>query len=124
MTGPTGEELLLNAPADAPLSDRPLALLAPRLASPVIEAARRGLSATLVLDGKGGLRAAENVVARRVRDGRRWVVVSTPRSGWTDCEGESGPGPAIWMGLAEGLTPPVYDREDGSLGESGVERDL
>ena len=100
-TGPTGEALLLNAPADAPLSDRPLALLAPRLASPVIEAARRGLSATLVLDGKGGLRAAENVVARRVRDGRRWVVVSTPRSGWTDCAGERGPGLAIWLALAE-----------------------
>src|SRR3546814_4139723 len=54
-----------------------------------------------LLDGKGGLRAAENVVARRVRDGRRWVVVSTPRSGWTDCAGERGPGLAIWLALAE-----------------------
>ena len=99
-TGPTGEALLLNAPADAPLSDKPLALLPPRLASPVIEAARHGLPATLVLNGKGGWRTAENVVARRVREGRRWLVVSTPRSGWTDCAGERGPGLAIWLALA------------------------
>src|SRR5690606_30851021 len=68
-TGPTGEALLLNAPADAPLSSKPLALLAPRLAAPVIEAARQGRPATLVLNGKGGSRVAENVVARRVRAG-------------------------------------------------------
>ena len=100
-TGPTGEALLLNAPADAPLSDNPLALLAPRLAAPVIEAARQGQPAMLVLRGKGGSRVAENVVARRVRKGRRWLVVSTPRSGWTDCAGERGPGFAIWLALAE-----------------------
>ena len=100
-TGPTGEALLLNAPADAPLSHKPLALLAPRLASPVIEAARRGLPARLVLSGAGGSRVAENVVGRRVRDGRRWLVVSTPGSGWTDCAGERGPGLAIWLALAE-----------------------
>lgn len=99
-TGPTGEALLLNAPADAPLSSKPLALLAPRLAAPVIEAARQGRPATLVLNGKGGSRVAENVVARRVREGRRWLVVSTPRSGWTDCAGERGPGFAIWLALA------------------------
>lgn len=108
-TGPTGEALLLNAPADAPLSNRPLALLAPRLATPVIEAARRGLSATLVLEGAGGSRVAENVVARRVREGRRWLVVSTPRSGWTDCVGERGPGLAIWLALAEWLPQAFAD---------------
>lgn len=99
--GPTGEALLLNAPADGPLSDKPLALLAPRVAAPIIEAARRGLPANLVLNGNGGSRVAENVVGRRMKDGRRWLVVSTPRSGWTDCAGERGPGFAVWLALAE-----------------------
>jgi hypothetical protein len=100
-TGPTGEVLLLNAPADRPASDKPLALLAPRLAAPVIEAARYGSTAKLLLRGRGGSRLAQNVIGRRVLPGRPWLVVSTPRSGWTDCAGERGPGIAIWLALAD-----------------------
>ncbi|PAL24636.1 MULTISPECIES: hypothetical protein [unclassified Sphingopyxis] len=99
-TGPTGEALLLNVPAGHPVSDKPLALLAPRLAAPVIEAARHGAAAKLALRGRGGIRAAQNIIGRRVRSGRPWLVVSTPRSGWTDCAGERGPGIAMWLALA------------------------
>lgn len=100
-TGPTGEALLLNVPAGHPVSDKPLALLAPRLAAPVIEAARYGAAAKLALRGRGGTRAAQNIIGRRVRSGRPWLVVSTPRSGWTDCAGERGPGIAMWLALAD-----------------------
>ncbi|MBU0823830.1 MAG: hypothetical protein KKA44_03455 [Alphaproteobacteria bacterium] len=100
-TGPTGEALLLNAPADRPASDKPLALLAPRRSAPVIEAARYGSTAKLLLRGRGGSRLAQNVIGRRVLPGRPWLVVSTPRSGWTDCAGERGPGIAIWLALAD-----------------------
>ena len=100
-TGPTGEALLLNVPAGHPVSDKPLALLAPRLAAPVIEAARHGAAAKLALRGRGGTRAAQNIIGRRVRSGRPWLVVSTPRSGWTDCAGERGPGIAMWLALAD-----------------------
>lgn len=100
-TGPSGEALLLNTPADRPISDKPLALLAPRLAAPVIEAARHGRPARLTLLGSGGARKAENVIGRCHRPGRPWLAVSTPRSGWTDCAGERGPGIAIWLALAE-----------------------
>lgn len=99
-TGPTGEALLLNTPADGPLPDKPITLVGPRRAGPVIEAARHGSLARLKLAGRGGLRRAENVVGRIVRPGKRWIVVSTPRSGWTDCAGERGPGIAIWLALA------------------------
>lgn len=99
-TGPSGEALLLNTPVDRPASDRPLALLAPKLAAPVIEAARHGRPATLTLVGRRGTRSAQNVIGRRLLPGRRWLVVSTPRSGWTDCAGERGPGIAIWLALA------------------------
>ena len=102
-TGPTGAALLLNAPADQPLSTCPLALLAPNRAAPVIEAARHGREARLVLAGRGGWRKAENIIGRRERGGKPWIVVSTPRSGWTDCAGERGPGVAIWLALADWL---------------------
>lgn len=100
-TGPSGEALLLNAPADGSLSDRPIALLAPRHAAPVIEAARHGTRASLTITGDGGVRRADNIIGRVERAGRRWIVVSTPRSGWTDCAGERGPGIAVWLALAD-----------------------
>jgi len=106
-TGPTGEALLLNVPADRPASARPLALLAPRLAAPVVEAARHGREARFLLAGEGGNRPAENVIGRILRPGKRWLVVSTPRSGWTDCAGERGPGIAIWLALADWM-PRVF----------------
>ncbi|MDF7775652.1 hypothetical protein P1X14_10375 [Sphingomonas sp. AOB5] len=108
-TGPTGEALLLNVAVDRPVSDRPIALLAPRQAAPVIEAARHGRAATLRLSGNGGMRVAENVIGRLARPARPWLVVSTPRSGWTDCVGERGPGIAIWLALAEWM-PRAYPR--------------
>jgi hypothetical protein len=108
-TGPTGEALLLNTPADRPVSAKPLALLAPRLCAPVIEAARHGTAAKLTLRGHGGTRTAQNVIGRRIRPGCPWLVVSTPRSGWTDCVGERGPGIAIWLALSEWM-PRAFPR--------------
>lgn len=106
-TGPSGDALLLNVPADRPVVQCPLAILAPRMAAPVIEAARHGRPAELLLLGEGGTRPAENIVGRIERPGRRWIVVSTPRSGWTDCAGERGPGIAIWLALA-GWAPRAF----------------
>src|SRR3546814_9587510 len=113
----TGEALLLNVPAGHPVSDKPLALLAPRLAAPVIEAARHGAAAKLALRGRGGIRAAQNIIGRRVRSGRPWLVVSTPRSGWTDCAGERGPGIAMWLALADWM-PRALDRKSTRLNSS------
>ena len=95
-----GKDNPLNTPADKPLFDRPVTLLAPADSADVVEAARKGETARLTLLGKGGHRPAANVVARIERGKRPWLVVSTPRSGWTDCVGERGPGIAIWLALA------------------------
>ncbi len=99
-SGPSHQALLLNTPADRPLFDCPVALLAPDLAAPVIAAASCGSPATLTVTGKGGARPAHNLIARHDRSDGPWIIVSTPRSGWTDCVGERGPGIAIWLALA------------------------
>lgn len=98
--GPSNQALLLNTPADRPLFDCPIALLAPAQAAPVVAAARRGAPATLMITGNGGKRPARNVIARYDLGARPWIIVSTPRSGWTECVGERGPGIAIWLALA------------------------
>ncbi|WP_374577889.1 PA domain-containing protein [Phenylobacterium sp.] len=98
--GPTGQALALNAPADGPMFPRPAAILAPKAAPPFLAAAARGEVGRLTVAGAGGRREAYNIVARLDRGRERWLVVSTPRSGWFGCAGERGPGVAIWLMLA------------------------
>ena len=97
-TGPSGAVIALNAPAQEPFVRVPMALLAPNQAAQFIAAARAGASATLVLDGEATHRASQNVIARLER-GCKWLVISTPRSGWFDCVGERGTGTAAFFEL-------------------------
>jgi hypothetical protein len=78
----------------------PVALLAPENAKPFLAAATRKAPATMFVRGKSGHRPAFNFVGRLDRGKPRWLVVSTPRSGWYVCAGERGPGIAAWLGLA------------------------
>lgn len=98
-TGPTREALALNAPADHPLFDRPVAVLAPKDADPFLEAAAKGETATLRMAGRSYRRPAFNVTATLDRGAARWLVLSTPRSGWFGCVGERGSGLAAWLML-------------------------
>ena len=102
-TGPTGEAIALNVSTHRPAWGRPVAILAPRAAAPVLAAAAEGRAATLTLDGEGGSRPAFNLIARRERAGGRTVVLSTPRSGWFGCAAERGSGLAVWLWLARRL---------------------
>ena len=98
-TGPTGEALALNAPADKPLFDRPVAVLAPKDAEPFLQAAARGETATLRVAGRSFRRPAFNVTATLNRGAGRTLVISTPRSGWFGCAGERGSGMAAYLML-------------------------
>lgn len=120
-TGPSGEALLLNVPPDRPVAQCPLAILAPRLAAPAIEAARHRRNVELLLLGEGGTRPTVNLIGRIERPGRRWIVVSTPRSGWTDCAGERGPGIAIWLALADWAPRAFSDHSFLFVASSGHE---
>ncbi|WP_296597225.1 hypothetical protein [Phenylobacterium sp.] len=98
-TGPTGEALALNTPVDKPLFDIPAAVLAPRDSDSFVEAAFRGATATFAMPGRSFRRPAFNVTATLKRGAGKWLVISTPRSGWFGCAGERGSGLAAWLQL-------------------------
>ena len=106
--GPTGDAIALNADGNKPMIAIPAAVLAPKRATPFLAAAASGGVGTLFLDGEGGRRAAFNFAGRLDRGKSRWIVVSTPRSGWFTCAGERGAGVAIWLALAR-WAPKVLD---------------
>lgn len=107
--GPTGKIIALNADGRAPMFGGPVALLAPEHAKPFLAAAMRRAPATMFIHGKGGRRPAFNFVGRIDRGKARWLVVSTPRSGWYGCAGERGPGIAAWLWLARWASRSVQD---------------
>lgn len=98
--GPTGKTIALNSDGRAPMFGSPVALLAPENARPFLAAAMQRTPATMIVRGHGGRRSAFNLVGRIDRGRPRWLVVSTPRSGWFGCAGERGPGIAAWLWLA------------------------
>lgn len=97
-TGPSGEAILLNAPEDQTMPV-PVAIMAPKESKLFQEAATAGSEATFVVDGDATHRNSTNVIGRLQR-GSRWIVISTPRSGWFDCVGERGTGTAVFLELA------------------------
>ena len=109
--GPSGKVIALNTDGREPLYPGPLALIAPDDAAPFLAAAMEGREATLTLTGRGGRRQAFNLVGRLDRGRGRWLVVSTPRSGWFTCAGERGGGIAAWLHMARwaSRTAPDYD---------------
>jgi len=96
--GPTGKAIALNGDGDRPLFDRPVGVLAPEAFAQLRAAG--AARATLTIDGTAGRRGAFNLAGRIDRGAGRWLVVSTPRAGWTIAAGERGPGIAAWLALA------------------------
>ncbi len=119
--GPTGQVIALNTTGDAPMFARPVALLAPSDAAPMLGAAMRGERATLCVTGSGGRRPAFNLIGRRDRGKGRWVMISTPRSGWFGCAGERGGGVAAWLALARWAAAALPDADLAFLCNSGHE---
>ena len=101
-SGPSGEAVALNCPEDGPFVAVPLAILAPKVADPVIDAARSGADATLIIDGDATHRPCKNVVGKLER-GPQWIAMSTPRSGWYHSVAERGTGQAAFLEIAAWL---------------------
>jgi hypothetical protein len=81
----------------------PALFVAPKDDDAMRTAALAGTAVRLTIDGddRRGASAvpAYNVIAR-IERGPRWIVVTTPLSGWFRCGGERGPGVALFLGLA------------------------
>lgn len=107
--GPTRKIIALNADGRKPMFPGPVALLAPADADAFFAASMRGERATLYQTGRGGHRPAFNFIARLDRGRKRWLAISTPRSGWYGCAGERGGGIAAWLWLARWASAAVND---------------
>ena len=98
--GPTQKAIALNTDGNKPMFSVPVGVLAPEQAQPFLLGAMRGATASFYLVGEGGRRDAYNFVGHLDRGQPKWIIVSTPRSGWFTCAAERGPGVAIWLALA------------------------
>jgi len=103
-TGPSGEAVALNVSHGAHYQKGPTAVIGPRDFASLLKAGRGNAIARLVLHGRIGARQAFNVVAAKKAGAAARIVVSTPRSGWTICAGERGPGVAVFLALARHLS--------------------
>jgi hypothetical protein len=101
-TGPSRDAVALNCPDQGPFVPVPVAVLAPKRAEAVIDEARAGGLATLVIDGEATRKPCKNVIGILER-GPQWIAMSTPRSGWYHCVAERGTGQAAFLEIAAWL---------------------
>jgi hypothetical protein len=119
--GPTGGITALNADGHAQSFKVPVVQVAPRDRSKLVAAIDNGKSVNLLSTGKGPSSAmAENVIGRLDR-GSRWVIVSTPYSGWFHCAAERGPGIATFFALAHWVASEFKDYSFLFVATSGHE---
>ncbi len=64
------------------------------------EVAARQSEVGLVIEGESHREIGARNVIGKIERGNKWIIVSTPYSGWYTCAGERGPGIAIWLALA------------------------
>ncbi len=80
---------------------------------------------TVTIEGKSKAIEARDIVGR-FGNGKKYVVISTPISGWFTCGGERGPGLAAWLALAEWVSKNPSQFADYTFvftGNSGHELD-
>ena len=99
----------------------PVLLISPSSWHVFDAAARQGACVEYMLDGADCEGAnANNVVAFQER-GDRWIIVSTPQSGWFRSAGERGAGLSLLLGLARWMTTVETDHSFLFLSNSGHE---
>jgi hypothetical protein len=94
----SGEIQASNAQKDQTPWAIPIVLVAPKDSAKVLS----GLNKPANISVKGTFKqvTARNVYGK-IGNGSKYVVVSTPISGWFTCGGERGPGVATWLALAK-----------------------
>jgi len=64
------------------------------------EASAKGAEAALSIEGEFHEHIQARNVIGKIERGPRWIIISTPDSGWHGCAGERGSGIALWLRLA------------------------
>lgn len=99
---PSLEVVAINA--RAPLHQEPCPIpsliVSGKSETDLVEAAKKGASASIRIEGRDDVNAQAHNVIGTLRRGPKWIVVTTPTSGWFQCAGERGPGVALFLGLA------------------------
>jgi len=96
--GPTGGIIGLNTNLQ-PVADIPMAILAPADFAVIEQALAEGQPATLTISGEHLQKESRNIIATRSA-GQRWIVFTTPRTGWFTAAAERGTGTAVFLELA------------------------
>jgi len=81
----------------------PIILIAPKDSTKALEFVKNGKSVTLAINGSFKDVKGRNVYGT-IGNGDKYIVISTPISGWFTCGGERGSGVAIWLALAKWAT--------------------
>ena len=125
LQSPSGQPAAQNAPAPHNQMPHriPALIVAQKHAASLTQAARDGASTSLSIRGRDVPDAqSSNVVAKLVR-GEKWIVITTPLSGWFTCAGERGPGVALFLGLARWAAERAGSHSLLFLGNTGHELD-
>jgi len=116
--GPTGEIVGLNSYANRPFVPLPLAIGRPLDLPHYAAMASAGQAVRLYLSGDSEEGNSPTLVARMYR-GDRWIVMSTPRSGFFTCSVERGTGTAGFLEIARWL-PEAFPDHSLFLMNSGA----
>jgi hypothetical protein len=87
-------------------------------------AASAGATTSISIIGEHKAAAKAHNVIATLRRGDRWIVVSTPSSGWFTCGGERGPGIALFLGLARWVSQQNPNHSYIFVADSGHELDF
>jgi len=120
--GPTQEIIGLNTRLK-PMGDVPIVIMAPRDLPALIKAAMEEKTLTLTVTGQASQRDTVNVIGRR-NAGKKWLVISTPRTGWFTCVGERGTGMAAFLHLADWAVRRFPDHSIFVVNSGGHELDF
>lgn len=103
---PSGEIYVRNAAEPWLQKPQPIPTVVVAKGSHTIidKAKRNGETVSLKLLGTLKEKAQANNVIGTIHRGNRWIVISTPTSGWFQAAGERGGGVALFLGLARWLS--------------------
>ncbi len=89
----------------------------------VAKAASEGAVASLIINGEDKTGVTAFNVVGTLKRGNKWIVVTTPTSGWFECAAERGPGVALFLELARWAAKSDSQYSYLFLGNSGHELD-